>query len=127
MKWVPYFLVALALGAFTYPLLHKKPKPARLDSRSENIVQNIVQGGHRDLASARFEQKINSDRGHDLVNAVAYTCLEKYNRDSCVTHLIHCGLPCKAMIPADRFAKIETDYWNLIDRHGLRARMRSHP
>lgn len=135
MKWLPEAFIAVALLLAGLALTKSKPKssrsPAAVDRRahssidhSEHIINHMMDESTHDIAGERFEQKVAAARKMDLMNAVSITCLEKYRRELCVTNLITCGESCKALIPQDRFTKIEADYWALVDERHLRGKIR---
>jgi hypothetical protein len=85
------------------------------DFRTDRLIDRIERNSNLDVASEIYAKKAAAARHYDLINLVAYTCLDKYRRDDCVVNLIKCGPSCKTLIPHERFAKIEADYWAMID------------
>lgn len=54
-----------------------------------------------------------------LVRAVEHFCVKSYHRDSCIHHLITCGVPCLVVIPKPRRGKIFADYQALRKSRNL--------
>lgn len=133
MKWLPEILIAAALLFAGLALTKSKfnRAPTAIDRRSyasidhaDHIINHMMDESTHDIAGERFERKVAAARKMDLMNAVSITCLEKYQRELCVTNLITCGVSCKALIPKERFTKIEADYWALVDERHLRGKLR---
>lgn len=120
MKWLAGFLVVLALGFFVLAL--KKPQarhPASHNFQSEQVVNRIMENSKRDLAEEAYQRNVQKAQTSQQLASVAYFCLESYHRDSCLHHLISCGQRCRALLPQDKFAKINNDYWALMRLRGL--------
>jgi hypothetical protein len=122
-------LLVLALGIIGYAL---KPKPRRLpasvpssaalDEHSERIVAGLNAAGGKDLAQEAFvRKKAGVERSARLAEVVHF-CLESYHRDSCLDRYIRCGAGCRPLIPNEKFAVIQKDYWNLMRERGLLKR-----
>lgn len=48
-----------------------------------------------------------------LKNTVEYFCVQDYKRDSCIDHLLSCGMKCMETIPEGQRKKIFSDYQSL--------------
>jgi len=94
------------------------------DHNTDTMIDRIVEGGTRDVATERFQDKVHRARKIELMDAVISTCLGRYQRDLCVVNLINCGWSCKIMIPKEQFPKIEADYWAMIDERHLRDKVK---
>jgi len=54
-----------------------------------------------------------------LLDAVHYFCGVDYKRDSCLHHLITCGMPCVTVVPRDRRMTVFQDYQKARVERGL--------
>ncbi len=59
------------------------------------------------------------DQQDRLVKAVEHFCVTRYHRDSCLHHLITCGVPCLERIPKAKRKAIHADYVKLRAERGL--------
>lgn len=95
-----------------------KTSAARIQT-ADTIADGIAKAGNVDKAQQQYDRRIASVQYSHNMAAVAHTCLEKYHRDSCIHHLIKCGPKCKVLIPEQKFAFIESQYWELMRERGL--------
>lgn len=69
-------------------------------------------------ANMNFTTMTPMDRQRVTV-AVIYFCLDRYQRDSCLHHLITCGDECKKLISPKKWAFLKTEYAKVRSERGL--------
>lgn len=112
MKYLIALLIAAGMFCVSQGMRPKAKPPVLSASRQVQFQEQ------REVVN--YERKIAVARYTSSMAAVATTCLESYHRDSCLHHLIRCGAGCKAIIPKQKLALIETDYWKLMRQRGLK-------
>jgi hypothetical protein len=122
---VRIFATALLLASLWFLYTGFKGRVERRAERlpasatSELITDRIVKSGHRDLEAEAFAARSAGLNMSSKMTEVVYTCLDHYNRESCLHHLIKCGMACRTLIPNEKFAEIESDYWSVMRERGL--------
>jgi hypothetical protein len=82
-------------------------------------------GGSNDLSSLVTDQgagkvyQLPIQQQLTLINTVEHFCVKEYHRDSCIHHLITCGVPCLAAVPKSERTRIFEDYQKLRAERGL--------
>lgn len=130
MKYLAAGLLVFAFIFFALAFKGKSAKSARPQASAtrtalpkaqtaDSIADGLANSGKIDKAKQQYDRRIASVHYSHNMAAVAHTCLEKYHRDSCIHHLIKCGPKCKVLIPEQKFAFIESQYWELMRERGL--------
>ena len=110
------FLVILGLAFFWKYFSH-------VPFNREHVESLVSQSGPsqslRDEPRSAVVYKLTPKEQELLLQSVDYYCVKKYHRDSCIHHLITCGVPCMVAIPKPRRRTIFADYQKLRAERGL--------
>jgi hypothetical protein len=114
------FVLTISGALFVYSGM--KSKAPVSSNRQPATAQTRISGMFHDEEPPREldpEKVMAADRLKSNLAAVAYSCLEKYHRDSCLHNLIACGSRCTNIIPQEKFQQISSDYWQLRRTRGI--------
>lgn len=107
-------LMVLSLGLLWRYFAHESSKRVTPTAMPSSSSPNLV---NDDRAGVVY--KLPPKDRELLLQSVNYYCVNKYHRDSCIHHLITCGIPCLVAIPKAQRRIVFADYQKLRAERGL--------